>query len=151
MGSEVWGANMRVCLIPRAEPAHALALLLLPISSVIRDRQQCPAMAPSAQQKLASAEQKLSSAHSVAERRYRWALELRNIASPPLPIPTRHVFAEQPEGVVSGSQAGPQEGDHVGVAQLRRIKGGKVQGAGMGLMHRNGHIGRRERECFTTA
>ena len=70
---------------------------------------------------------------------------------PPLPIPTRHVFAEQPEGVVSGSQAGPQEGDHVGVAQLRRIKGGKVQGAGMGLMHRNGHIGRRERECFTTA
>ena len=56
-----------------------------------------------------------------------------------MPIPlaktgplTRHVFAEQPECVVGGSQAGSKEGDNVGVAQLRRIRGGETKGAAGG-------------------
>ena len=33
---------------------------------------------------------------------------------------TWHEFAQQPEGVFGGSQAGSQEGDHVGVPDLMK-------------------------------
>ena len=50
---------------------------------------------------------------------YRWS-----DPPPRPPAPACHVFTKQPEGVVGGPQAGPEEGDHVGVTQLRRSRGG---------------------------